>query len=379
MPLTTDNKPPIPKMPFTPEELARYQRHLSLSGFGPEAQAKLQAASVLVIGAGGLGCPILLYLAAAGVGQLTIIDADTVDVSNLQRQVLFTTEDAGKSKAEAAARRLSALNPCITITPMVARLTRSNAIELISAHDVVVDGSDNFATRYLVNDACVVAGKPLIYGAIQGFEGQASVFNYKNGPTYRCLFPEPPAAGTVPNCSEAGVLGVLPGLIGTVQATETIKVITGIGETLSGRLLLWNSITMTSRMLRFAADPVARAVKELPPEGYGETCAVPQKAMDDEIAAMDLRAMPDSFQLIDVREDWERALGAIQPSVHVPLGKLGTDEAAEALIALDPTADTVVYCAGGVRSLKALVPLRARHGFTAVRSLRGGFKAWDEK
>ncbi len=366
-------------MSFTPDELARYQRHLSLSGFGPEAQAKLQAARVLVIGAGGLGCPILLYLAAAGVGRLTIIDVDTVDISNLQRQVLFTTEDAGKSKAETAARRLSALNPCITITPMVARLTRSNAIELISAHDVVVDGSDNFATRYLVNDACVLAGKPLIYGAIQGFEGQASVFNFENGPTYRCLFPEPPAAGTVPNCSEAGVLGVLPGLIGTVQATETIKVITGIGEPLSGRLLLWNSLTMTSRTLRFAADPASRAITELPPEGYGETCAVPHKAMEDEIAGRDLRAMPDSFQLIDVREDWERALGAIQPSVHVPLGKLGTDEAAEALTALDPNADTVVYCAGGVRSLKALVPLRERHGFTAARSLRGGFKAWGEK
>ena len=363
-------------MSFSPDELARYQRHLSLSGFGPEAQAKLQAARVLVIGAGGLGCPILLYLAAAGVGRLTIIDADTVDVSNLQRQVLFTTEDAGKPKAETAARRLAALNPCITITPIVARLTRSNALELISAHDVVVDGSDNFATRYLVNDACVLAGRPLIYGAIQGFEGQASVFNYKNGPTYRCLFPEPPAAGTVPNCSEAGVLGVLPGLIGTVQATETIKVITGIGEPLSGRLLLWNSLTMTSRTLRFGADPASRAITELPPEGYGETCAVPHKAMNDEIAAMDLRAMPDSFQLIDVREDWERALGAIQPSVHVPLGKLGTDEAAEALTALDPNADTVVYCAGGVRSLKALVPLRERHGFTAVRSLRGGFTGW---
>lgn len=362
-------------MSFSPDELARYQRHLSLAGFGPEAQAKLQAARVLVIGAGGLGCPILLYLAAAGVGRLTIMDADTVDVSNLQRQVLFTTEDAGKPKAETAARRLSALNPCITVTPIVARLTRANAIELISAHDVVVDGSDNFATRYLVNDACVLAGKPLIYGAIQGFEGQASVFNFKDGPTYRCLFPEPPAAGTVPNCSEAGVLGVLPGLIGTVQATETIKVITGIGEPLSGRLLLWNSLTMTSRTLRFAADPVGRAVKELPPEGYGETCAVPVKPAGDELTVGDLQA-DLSVQLIDVREDWERALGAIQPSVHVPLGTLGTDAAKAALATLDPKKETVVYCAGGVRSLKALGPLRDAHGFTSIRSLRGGFKAW---
>jgi adenylyltransferase/sulfurtransferase len=363
-------------MAFSSDEISRYQRHLSLSGFGPEAQGKLQASRVLVIGAGGLGCPILLYLAAAGVGRLTVIDADTVDVSNLQRQVLFTTEDAGKPKAEAAARRLGALNPCITITPVVARITRSNALELISAHDVVVDGSDNFATRYLVNDACVLAGKPLVYGAIQGFEGQASVFNFKGGPTYRCLFPEPPAAGTVPNCSEAGVLGVLPGLIGTVQATETIKVITGIGEPLSGRLLLWNSLTMTSRVLRFSADPVARAVKELPPEGYGETCAVPQKAMDDEIAPDELKAKR-AVQLIDVREDWERALGAIQPSVHVPLGKLGSDDAKAVLAELDAEKETVVYCAGGVRSMKALAVLREVYGFGAVRSLRGGFKEWE--
>ncbi|HSI08279.1 MAG: molybdopterin-synthase adenylyltransferase MoeB [Rariglobus sp.] len=362
-------------MSFTSDELARYQRHLSLSGFGAEAQAKLQAARVLVIGAGGLGCPILLYLAAAGVGRLTVIDADTVEVSNLQRQVLFTTEDAGKPKAETAARRLSALNPCITITPMVARLTRSNAFELISAHDVVVDGSDNFATRYLVNDACVLAGRPLIYGAIQGFEGQASVFNFKGGPTYRCLFPEPPAAGTVPNCSEAGVLGVLPGLIGTVQATETIKVITGIGEPLSGRLLLWNSLTMSSRTLRFAADPASRAITELPPESYGETCAVPAKPTRDELTAAELKANL-AVQLIDVREDWERALGAIQPSVHVPLGELGTETAKVALATLDPSKETVVYCAGGVRSLKALGPLRSTHRFTQLRSLSGGFKAW---
>lgn len=363
-------------MSFTPDELARYQRHLSLAGFGPEAQTKLQTARVLVIGAGGLGCPILLYLAAAGVGHLTIIDADTVDVSNLQRQVLFTTEDAGKPKAEMAARRLSALNPCIAITPIMARLTRANALELIASHDVVVDGSDNFATRYLVNDACVLADKPLIYGAIQGFEGQASVFNFKGGPTYRCLFPEPPAAGTVPNCSEAGVLGVLPGLIGTVQATETIKVITGIGEPLSGRLLLWNSLTMTSRTLRFAADPAARAVKELPPEGYGETCAVPLKASGAEITVEELKTNL-KVQMIDVREEWERALGAIQPSVHVPLGTLGTDAAHTALMDLDPRRETVVFCAGGVRSLKALGPLHDAHGFTALRSLRGGFKAWS--
>ena len=374
-------------MPFSPDELLRYQRHLSLAGFGPDAQAKLQAASVLVIGAGGLGCPILLYLAAAGVGRINIIDADTVDVSNLQRQVLFTTEDTGRPKAEVAARRLSALNPCITITPIVARLTRDNALELIGAHDVVVDGSDNFATRYLVNDVCVLAGKPLVYGAIQGFEGQASVFNLHQGPTYRCLFPEPPEPGTVPNCSEAGVLGVLPGLIGTVQATEAIKIITGIGEPLSGRLLLWNSLTMTSRTLRFTADPKARAVKDLPPEGYGETCAPGNAGLrpgsaahPDEVSLASLRAALASAtppQLLDVREDWERVLGAIQPSAHAPLGTLGGDAAKTALGALDPHKETIVYCAGGVRSLKALAPLRDAHGFARIRSLQGGFKAWS--
>lgn len=373
-------------MSFTTDELARYQRHLSLAGFGPEAQATLQSSRVLVIGAGGLGCPILLYLAAAGVGQLTIIDADTVDVSNLQRQILFTTADAGQPKAEVAAQRLRALNPCISITPHVARLNRANALELIRAHDLVVDGSDNFATRYLVNDACVLADRPLVYGAIQGFEGQASVFNYKNGPTYRCLFPEPPAPGTVPNCSEAGVLGVLPGLIGTVQATEAIKVLTGIGEPLSGRLLLWNSLTMTSRTLRFAADPASQAITGLPPEGYGETCAVQRATVvnTDEISPADFHAEhrgvviggASLLQLIDVREDWERSLGAIEPSVHVPLSQLGTEGARAVLAALDPSRPTVVFCAGGVRSLKALVALRSVHQFTALRSLQGGYTAW---
>jgi len=376
----------LKRMSFTADELARYQRHLSLAGFGPEAQAALQRSRVLVIGAGGLGCPILLYLAAAGVGQLTIIDADTVDVSNLQRQVLFTTADAGQPKAVVAAQRLRALNPCISITPRVARLNRANALELIGAHDVVVDGSDNFATRYLVNDACVLADRALVYGAIQGFEGQASVFNYKNGPTYRCLFPEAPAPGTVPNCAEAGVLGVLPGLIGTVQATEAIKILTGIGEPLSGRLLLWNSLTMTSRTLRFAAEPASRAITGLPPEGYGETCAVQRtgEVNVDEITLAEFHAEQcvggaggaSPLQLIDVREDWERALGAIEPSVHVPLGQLGTERAGAELASLDPSRATVVFCAGGVRSLKALVSLRSVHRFTALRSLQGGYKAW---
>lgn len=364
-------------MSFSPDETARYQRHLALAGFGPAAQARLKAGRVLVIGAGGLGGPVLLHLAAAGVGQITLIDADVVEVSNLQRQVLYTTADAGQPKAEAAARRLRALNPLIAIAPVAARFSRDNALTLVAAHDVVVDGSDNFATRYLANDACVLAGRPLVYGAIHGYEGQASVFNWRGGPTYRCLFPEPPAPGTVPNCAEAGVLGVLPGLIGTIQATEVIKLLTGLGEPLAGRLLLWNALTMTTRTVRFAADPASRAIRELPPEGYGEACAAaPAPAADDEITAAELRARFSSVQLIDVREDWERALGAIQPSVHVPLRVLGTEAARRPLAALDPRRPTVVYCAAGVRSLQALPPLRAHHGFTAVVSLRGGCKNW---
>lgn len=363
-------------MSFSPEELARYQRHLSLAGFGPAAQAKVKAGRVLVIGAGGLGCPALLYLTAAGVGKITLLDADVVEVSNLQRQVLYTSADAGHPKSAAAARRLRALNPLVEIVPLATRFTRDNALALVAAHDVVVDGSDNFSTRYLANDACVLADRPLVYGAIHGYEGQASVFNFHGGPTYRCLFPEPPTPGAVPNCAEAGVLGVLPGLIGTIQATEAIKVLTGIGEPLSGRLLLWNALTMTSRTLRFSADPASRAIRELPPEGYGETCAAPEETNPDEISADDLRARLGAVQLLDVREAWERALGAIQPSAHAPLGSLETDSARTLLASLDPQRPTIVYCAGGLRSLKALKALRERHGFTAAQSLAGGFKNW---
>lgn len=366
-------------MPFSPDEIARYQRHLSLTGFGPEAQEKLKRGSVLVIGAGGLGCPALLYLAAAGVGRIVIVDADRVDVSNLQRQILYTIADAGELKVVAAARHLLALNPSIAVEPRAERFTRDNALELVRSVDAVLDGSDNFATRYLVNDACVLAGRPLVYGAIQGFEGQTSVFNWRGGPTYRCLFPEPPDPATVPNCAEAGVLGVLPGLIGTMQATEVIKLLAGLGEPLSGRLMMWNALTMTTHTVRLAADPRSRAICELPPEGYGETCAVPAAAAasPDEIDVVALRAALASgrrVQLIDVREDWERALGAINPSMHAPLGHIV--RGAAALTGLDPAAETVAYCASGARSLRALAVLRAREGFRAARSLRGGYQAW---
>ena len=361
-------------MTFNAQELARYQRHLSLAGFGPAAQEKLKRGSVLVIGAGGLGCPALLYLAAAGVGRIVIVDADCVDVSNLQRQVLYTSDDAGAPKAEAAARRLRALNPFITIEAHTQRFTRDNALELVRGVDVVLDGSDNFATRYLANDACVLAGRPLVYGAIQGFEGQLSVFNFNGGPTYRCLFPEPPEPGTVPNCAEAGVLGVLPGLIGTAQACETIKILAGIGEPLAGKLLLFDALTMSTRTLALAVVPGSRELRELPPEGYGETCALDlTDAAEIDVAA--LRAALANGrppQLLDVRESWERALGTIGPDVHVPLGTLPQAGAP----GLDPQAPTIVYCAAGGRSLQAARLLRERFGFRAVASLRGGIKAW---
>jgi sulfur-carrier protein adenylyltransferase/sulfurtransferase len=381
-------------MPFSPDELSRYQRHLSLAGFGPAAQQKLKKGSVLVIGAGGLGCPALLYLAAAGVGRIVIVDADRVDLSNLQRQTLYGTDDEGQLKVEAAARRLRSLNPFITIEPRPERFTRDNALDLVRSVNVVLDGSDNFATRYLVNDACVLADRPFVYGAIQGFEGQLSVFNWRGGPTYRCLFPEPPDAGSVPNCAEAGVLGVLPGLIGTAQACEVIKLLTDVGEPLSGRLLLWDALTMRTQTVSLTVNPRSREIRELPPKGYAETCspsaASPNEGLPavgsakpgalhledvDEIDVPEFRAAlieGERPQIIDVREEWERASGTIEPDVHVPLGQLQHSGAP----GLDPSAPTVVYCAVGARSLYGARLLRQRFGFRAVASLRGGMKAW---
>jgi molybdopterin/thiamine biosynthesis adenylyltransferase/rhodanese-related sulfurtransferase len=368
-------------MTLSKNELARYQRHLTLAGFGPAGQEKLKGGSVLVIGAGGLGCPALLYLAAAGVGRIVIVDSDRVEVSNLQRQVLYTSADEGQPKAEAAAARLRALNPFITIEPIVARFTRDNALELVRSVKVVLDGSDNFGTRYLVNDACVLADRPFVYGAIQGFEGQLSVFNWQGGPTYRCLFPAPPEPGTVQNCAEAGVLGVLPGLIGTAQATEVIKLLTGIGEPLSGRLLLWDSLAMRSQTVTLAADPRSRQISELPPAGDGEVCAVPGLDGDGkEIDVAELRAALAAGrepQLVDVREDWERQMsGTIGADHHAPLSQIMSGDSS-ALTVLDPMRPTVVYCAAGQRSLNVARSLREQLGFRTALSLRGGMHAWQ--
>jgi len=378
-------------MTLSHAEIARYQRHLSLAGFGPERQEKLKEATVLVIGAGGLGCPALLYLAAAGVGRIVIIDSDHVESSNLQRQVLFTEADLGRPKAEAAVDRLKALNPLIDCEAKVARFTRSNAMDLVSDCDVVVDGSDNFATRYLVNDACVLANKPFVYGAVQAFEGQVSVFNFEGGPTYRCLFPEPPAPGTVPTCAEGGVLGVMPGLIGTAQATEAIKLLTGIGEPLSGRLLLWDALAMTSQVVTLAADGRSREITALPPDGYGEVCEMDSPHtphFEEEIPAeVDVAWLKEKMtaaaasgkplQLLDCREPWERELGAIEPSGFIPLGQFETGQAAAGLKEFNPNEPLVIYCAGGVRSLRAAALAKQKFGFKTPTSLRGGFHAWS--
>jgi adenylyltransferase/sulfurtransferase len=367
---------------LTHEELHRYQRHLSLPGFGLAAQERLKAGKVLVVGAGGLGCPALLYLAAAGVGRIVVVDCDSVEASNLQRQVLYTEEDIGQSKAAVAARRLRALNSLVDVVAVAERLRRENALELIAACDVVIDGSDNFATRYLVNDACVIANRPFVYGAIQGFEGQLSVFNWRGGPTYRCLFPSPPPAELAPNCAEAGVLGVLPGMVGTWQAGEAIKMLAGVGEPLSGKLLLWDALTMNAHIVGLAADPNRRPILDLLPDREFAACASPDWEPnwepDWEIGAAELRTLLDAgpVQLLDVREDWERAEDAIQPSLHVPLGTLEHGSAKPLLAGLRADRPTVVYCAAGVRSLAAVAILRERCGFRAAKSLRGGMHAW---
>ena len=362
---------------LTSKEIERYQRHLSLPQFGMESQLKLKQSRVLVIGAGGLGCPVLQYLAAAGVGSIGIMDFDVVDVSNLQRQVLFTEADVGKPKAEVAAARLRAMNSLIDIRAIPERLSAENALEWFGEYDLIVDGSDNFGTRYLVNDACVLAGKPLVYGAIYTFQGQVSVFNYKGGPTYRCLFPDPPDPRDAPNCSEIGVIGVLPGLIGTLQASEVIKVLTGVGEPLSGALLLLDVLTMKQQTIRFVRVPEAAAVTELVEIDF--SCEIEEpKPHSDEIEVSEVRELLKAgvdLQVLDVREFWERLLGKID-SRHIPIGELLSDPQILENVSLDKTKKTVVYCKSGMRSMKALKHLREVHGFSNIQSLKGGIAEW---
>ena len=361
------------------EERRRYARHLSLPGFGEHGQARLKAGSVLCVGAGGLGSPALMYLAAAGVGRIGVVDADTVDESNLQRQVLFGSSDVGRSKAEAAAARLRDINPLIGIEPHAVRFTRDNAESLAGRYDILLDGTDNFPTRYLCNDVAFRLGKPNVHGAIHRFEGQISVFAPGlGGPCYRCLFPEPPPPGTVPSCAEGGVLGVLPGLIGTLQANETIKLLSGIGAPLVGRLIHLDALTLKQREIRLRRDPACAlcgdtpTLTELP--DYPLTCEAPVAGIDIDGFAS-LRAAGTHYTLLDVREPDEVAAVRFPESLAIPLGQLA-ERLHELGAAVRPL---VVHCKAGGRSARALAVL-AEHGIQGeLLNLTGGLDAWIAK
>lgn len=368
--------------PFRPEQYERYRRHLNLAEIGPEGQAKLLAARVGVVGAGGLGCPAALYLAAAGVGTLGLVDSDVVDVSNLQRQVLFGSADVGRPKVEVARERLAAQNPDVRVEVHALRLTAANAEAVLRDYDVIVDGSDNFPTRYLVNDACVRLGKPAIYGAILRFEGQASVFDARRGPCYRCLFPEPPPPGSVPSCSEAGVLGVLPGLVALIQATEALKLLAGVGEPLIGRFVQYDALDMRFSEFRFAKDPECPACGLQPRLGelvdYEGFCGVPgeREAPLRELAAAEVqrRGAPGrDFLLLDVREPAEFEKARIEGALLLPLGELAARAGELEAWRERPV---VVHCHRGGRSAKAARWLQ-EHGFRDVANLSGGIEAWS--
>lgn len=359
-------------------ETRRYARHLILPGFGKAGQWRLREASVLCIGAGGLGSPALMYLAAAGVGRIGVVDADVVDESNLQRQVLFGSRDVGRPKVEAAADRLRDINPHAAVEPHAVRLTRDNAMALVGAYDVLLDGTDNFPTRYLCNDVAVRLRKPNVHGAIHRFEGQVSVFApHREGPCYRCLFPEPPPPGTVPSCAEGGVLGVLPGLVGTLQATETIKWITGLGSPLVGRLLHVDALSMRHREIRLRRDPAcalcgeAPTITELP--DYPLTCGAPASVPSlrvDAFAA--LRAGGAAYTLLDVREPDEVAVTRFPDSIVIPLGELAS-RASEIPAAPRPL---VIHCKAGGRSARALNILAELGVAGEMLNLEGGLDAW---
>ena len=370
------------------DEIKRYSRHLILSEVGMEGQQKLKAAKVLCIGAGGLGSPVAMYLAAAGVGTIGIVDFDTVDLSNLQRQILHGTSDVGRSKLASAKDTLHNLNPHVNVITHEVALSSSNALDLFRGYDVVVDGTDNFPTRYLVNDACVLLGIPNAYGSIFRFEGQASVFGTKDGPCYRCLYPEPPPPGLVPSCAEAGVLGILPGLIGTIQATETVKLILGMGQTLAGRFLIYDAMKMRFRELTLRKDPDCPVCGTHPTVtaliDYDQFCGVapsqaPAAASADamnDITPLELKARIDAGTrpfVLDVREPTEYQINRIPGSVLIPLGELPARVGE-----LDPTVEIVTQCKSGVRSAKAASFLR-QQGFTNVRNLTGGILAWVDQ
>jgi len=371
------------------DEIQRYSRHLIVPEVGMEGQLKLKGAKVLLVGTGGLGAPLGLYLAAAGIGRIGLVDFDVVDFSNLQRQVIHFTQDVGRNKIDSAAEKMTALNPNVEIVKHEVALSSENAMEILKDYDLVVDGTDNFPTRYLVNDACVLLGKPNVYGSIFRFEGQATVFAYAGGPCYRCLYPEPPPPGLVPSCAEGGVLGILPGTIGLIQATETVKLILGIGEPLVGRLLLFDALGMRFRELKLRKNPECpicgdhRTITKL--IDYHQFCGVPQQAetprqeakvTESEIEVTEVKEKldrGDDFVLIDVREPHEYQICNIPAAKLIPLG-----EVAKRLGELDPEADIVIHCKSGMRSARACGILKAA-GFKHVRNMKGGILAWSDQ
>jgi sulfur-carrier protein adenylyltransferase/sulfurtransferase len=377
---------PVPADTLSRDELRRYSRHLLLPEVGVAGQKRLRQSKVLLVGAGGLGAPTALYLAAAGVGEIGLVDMDEIELSNLQRQVLYTSDDLGRPKIEAAKERLEALNPGVRVVPHAGRLTAENAMRTIEPYDVIIDGTDNFPTRYLVNDACVLLGKPNVYGSIYRFEGQASVFDATRGPCYRCLYPEPPPPGLVPSCAEGGVLGVLPGMIGMIQATETVKLLLGKGEPLIGRLLLYDALAMRFRELRLRKNPDCVLCSPRATQkgliDYPAFCGVPapgatsDEATLPEISPEELRdelAGADPPMLVDVREpnEWE--------IVHLPAAHLiPRAQLPDRLNELTGARRLVVYCRTGGRSSQA-TQLLLDLGFSNVRNLTGGITAWAQR
>jgi molybdopterin/thiamine biosynthesis adenylyltransferase/rhodanese-related sulfurtransferase len=372
---------------LTPAEIQRYARHLIMPEVAMAGQKRLKAAKVLCIGTGGLGAPLSLYLAAAGVGTLGLADFDVVDVSNLQRQVIHFTSDVGRPKIDSAEEKLRAMNPDLIVRRHEHAVDSSNALELFADYDVIVDGTDNFPTRYLVNDACVLLGKPNVYGSIFRFDGQATVFHPPQGPCYRCLYPEPPPPDLVPNCAEGGVLGILPGLIGVVQATETVKLILGAGKSLVGRLLLYDALEMTFREMKVRKNPRCPicgpnpTIREL--IDYQEFCGVPgaetaarDGASGDEITPLELKDLldrGDKTMILDVRNPEEIAICRIAGSIVIPLPELPGR-----LSELDQTIPMVVHCKSGARSAKAITLLQAA-GFSQLKNLKGGILAWAQE
>ncbi|MEA5448920.1 molybdopterin-synthase adenylyltransferase MoeB [Leptolyngbya sp. CCNP1308] len=379
--------PNLDDIQLTKEEYERYSRHIILPEVGLDGQKKLKAASVLCVGTGGLGSPLLLYLAAAGIGRIGIVDFDTVDQSNLHRQVIHSESWVGKPKIESAKSRILEINPHCQVDLYETRLSAENALGIFEPYDVVVDGTDNFPTRYLVNDACVLLGKPNVYGSIFRFEGQATVFNYQDGPNYRDLYPEPPPPGLVPSCAEGGVLGVLPGIIGVIQANETIKVILGTGNTLSGRLLLYNALEMTFRELKLRPNPVRPVIEKL--IDYEEFCGIPQARMEAEKELADISEMTvtelkqvldsgaDDVLLLDVRNPNEYEIARIPGSVLVPLPDIENGDGVDKVKSLLNGHRLIVHCKLGGRSAKALGILK-QHGIEGT-NVKGGITAWSQE